>query len=103
MSKFPLFNGLTDAEVQAILSDSECEQAQFKSGEVIYSADKVRQAVGIILSGKAVAKNGDDNGVIVRCLSKGGLCCGQHMARLHHYPLSDGAVFRLPPLRQNFG
>ena len=71
MSKFPLFNGLTDAEVQAILSDSECEQVQFKSGEVIYSADKVRQAVGIILSGKAVAKNGDDNGVIVRCLSKG--------------------------------
>ena len=71
MSKIPLFNGLTDAEIQSIVNDSECEQAQYKADSVVYSADEFRHAVGIILSGKAVAKSADDSGVIVRCLSKG--------------------------------
>ena len=71
MSKIPLFNGLTDTEIQGILNDAECDQVQFKADSVIYSGDHFRRAIGIILSGKAVAQNGDDNGVIVRCLSKG--------------------------------
>lgn len=71
MSKFPLFKDLTEGQIQAIVNDAECEQIQFASGDVIYSADKYRHAIGVVLSGKAVAKNGDDNGVIVRCLSKG--------------------------------
>lgn len=71
MGKFSLFNGLTETEVEAIVNDPECEQVQYKADSVIYSADDYRRAVGVLLSGKAVAKSGDDNGVIVRCLSKG--------------------------------
>lgn len=83
MSKFPLFNGLTEAEVQSIVEHPECEQILFKANSTIYSADQFRHAIGVILSGKAVAKNGDDSGVIVRCLSKGD-CFGVAAVFVHN-------------------
>ncbi len=71
MSKISLFKGLSDAEIETIVNHPECTQESFKANSEIYSAGQYRRAVGVLLSGKAVAKSGDNNGVIVRCLSKG--------------------------------
>ncbi len=71
MVKFTLFDGMTPEEIDLITSNKDCPKVVYKPNELIYSADNYRKAVGILLSGKAIAKNTDDSGVIVRCLNKG--------------------------------
>lgn len=49
-----LFAGLTDSEKCEIIN-SFSKPCNFKKGEIIYSADNFRNAMGVILSGKAFA------------------------------------------------
>ncbi len=65
-----LFDGLTDSEKSEIISDFS-KAYKFKKGEIIYSADNFRNAMGVILKGKAFAVTGDDTELYMQSFEKG--------------------------------
>lgn len=62
-----LFSSLTACEREAFLKGREA--VEFFKGEVIYSPDKFRRSLGVILSGEAQVQN--DSGTVLNVLREG--------------------------------
>ncbi len=65
-----LFAGLTDAEKDEIISGFS-KPCKFKKGEVIYSDDNFRNAMGVILKGKAFAVTNGNSELYMKSFEKG--------------------------------
>ncbi len=70
MNNIGIFKGLSESELDSIIYDSRCETVLHKAGEDIYSADKFRRAIGIVMSGTAICNSSLNGGVTMRLLSK---------------------------------
>ena len=70
MNNIPIFKNLTKAELDWIVTDSRCETVTHCTGEDIFSADNFRRAIGIVLSGTAIARSSLNGGVTMRLLSE---------------------------------
>lgn len=65
-----LFNGLNDTEKKAIISDFD-KTVKFKKGDVIYSQELFKNAIGYVVKGKATAVTNNDNHIHMRTFEKG--------------------------------
>ena len=65
-----LLNGLSDNEKTEIISLFN-ESTIFKKGEVIYSANTYKNAIGYVISGTAEALSGNSDGVFMKNFTKG--------------------------------
>ncbi len=68
MKNISIFKNLSDFEISSVVSDARCETVFHKAGEDIYSADKFRKAVGIVISGTAICSSSLNGGVTMRLL-----------------------------------
>ena len=68
-----LFKGAEEELVVRALSDSLCEAAEFKKGEIIYSIHEYRQSLGCILSGsvQVTKTTADEHRYIMNTLRQG--------------------------------
>lgn len=65
-----LLNNLTENEKCEIISRFN-ETVKFKKGDVIYSAEHFNNAIGFVVSGKAVAVTNNSDGVIMKSFTAG--------------------------------
>ena len=70
LEKLFLFTGLNDTEIKAIISDFD-KTVKFKKGDVIYSQELFKNAIGYVVKGKATAVTNNDNHIHMRSFEKG--------------------------------
>ncbi|MCD8055423.1 MAG: Crp/Fnr family transcriptional regulator [Clostridiales bacterium] len=59
VSKTFLFRGISPDEIKDLIGDINFEKIRFSKGEVIFSRENFRRALGIILSGSVTVTKGD--------------------------------------------
>ncbi|MCD7944022.1 MAG: Crp/Fnr family transcriptional regulator [Clostridia bacterium] len=59
VSKNFLFRGISSDEIKDLIGDINFEKIRFSKGEVIFSRENFRRALGIILSGSVTVTKGD--------------------------------------------
>ncbi len=70
LEKLFLFNGLKPYESKEIISLFK-EPTQFKKGDIIYSAEKFPNAIGVVLKGKAYALADNENELHMKTFESG--------------------------------
>ncbi len=106
IKNLPLFSGLSDKELEAILNGCGMHRQQVKSGDnIIRLGSKVRE-IGVLLSGSARVVKDDfwGNSTILAHLSQGDIfgeafACSGLAATVDVYADSDAAVLWLPYVR----
>ncbi len=74
LSAFFLFEGISDDALQAISAQLE-PPITYRRGQVVYSTDTFRRAIGLILSGSVTVRSKGDtaHGVVINRLNAGGI------------------------------
>ncbi len=70
LKDFYLFNSLTIEEKNNVISEL-AQPKSFNKGDIIYSAESYREAIGILISGKAQALTNNGNKVLMNAFEEG--------------------------------
>lgn len=59
LSQAPLFQGISEEEIAALLACLGAQQRRFKKGAVIFAEGTATESIGLVLSGMAIVSSGD--------------------------------------------
>ena len=73
ITKTPLFQGISETEVQSLLAQIGAKEKTYKKGDIIYVAGQMVSAMGLVVSGSVTIENDDiwGNKSILDCIGVG--------------------------------